>query len=145
MDLTTHLVLAGRLLEACNLPAGGALFAVLPEMDLRPAHYHRQFANILLYQPTIIDAAIEIRQVVRIPLRDVRPRCLVVLEGPRELAPRTFPLVEQLGDREVESGELTVRDRGGTETKGVAFDAFVAALVDEVATKRLTQSAFDGA
>jgi hypothetical protein len=60
MDLTTHLVLAGRLLEACNLPEGGALYAVLPEMDVKPAHYHRQFANILLYQPTIIDAAIEI-------------------------------------------------------------------------------------
>ncbi|MBI3079820.1 MAG: hypothetical protein HYY89_00215 [candidate division NC10 bacterium] len=29
-------------------------------MDVKPAHYHRQFANILLYQPTIIDAAIEI-------------------------------------------------------------------------------------
>lgn len=60
MDLTTHLVLAGRLLEACNLPGGAALYAVLPEMDVKPAHYHRQFANILLYQPTIIDAAIEI-------------------------------------------------------------------------------------
>lgn len=60
MDLTTHLVLAGRLLEACNLPGGAAVYAVLPEMDVKPAHYHRQFANILLYQPTIIDAAIEI-------------------------------------------------------------------------------------
>jgi len=60
MDLTTHLVLAGRLLEACGLPGGGAVYAVLPEMDVKPAHYHRQFANILLYQPTIIDAAIEI-------------------------------------------------------------------------------------
>ncbi len=60
MDLTTHLVLAGRLLEASGLPGGAALYAVLPEMDVKPAHYHRQFANILLYQPTIIDAAIEI-------------------------------------------------------------------------------------
>jgi hypothetical protein len=60
MDLATHLVLAERLLEACGLPGGGAVYAVLPEMDVKPAHYHRQFANILLYQPTIIDAAIEI-------------------------------------------------------------------------------------
>ena len=60
MDLATHLVLADRLLEACGLPGGGAVYAVLPEMDVKPAHYHRQFANILLYQPTIIDAAIEI-------------------------------------------------------------------------------------
>jgi len=60
MDLATHLVLAERLLETCGLPGGGAVYAVLPEMDVKPAHYHRQFANILLYQPTIIDAAIEI-------------------------------------------------------------------------------------
>jgi threonyl-tRNA synthetase len=47
-----------------------------------------------------------------------------------------------IGDREVESGELTVRDRAGTETKGVAFGDFVAALVDESTSHRLTQSTF---
>ena len=70
MDLTTHLVLAGRLLEACGLPGGGAVYAVLPEMDVKPAHYHRQFANILLYQPTIIDAAIEILRRPEVARRD---------------------------------------------------------------------------
>src|SRR3990172_6414833 len=70
MDLTTHLVLAGRLLEACGLPGGGAVYAVLPEMDLQPAHYHRQFANILLYQPTIIDAALEILRRPEVARRD---------------------------------------------------------------------------
>ncbi len=35
------------------------------------------------------------------------------------------PYVLVIGDKEIESGELTVRDREGTETKGVPFDAFV--------------------
>ena len=52
------------------------------------------------------------------------------------------PYVLVIGDREIESGELTVRDREGTETKGVAFDAFAAALVEETGTRRLTQSRF---
>ncbi len=52
------------------------------------------------------------------------------------------PYTLVIGDREVESGAFTVRDRDGTETKGVAFDAFVAALVEEVSTRRLTQSRF---
>jgi threonyl-tRNA synthetase len=54
------------------------------------------------------------------------------------------PYVLVIGDREVESGELTVRDRVGVETKGVAFDDFVAALVEEAGTRRLTQSRFGG-
>jgi threonyl-tRNA synthetase len=54
------------------------------------------------------------------------------------------PYVLVIGDREVESGALTVRDREGTETKGVAFDDFVAALVEEAASRRLTQSTFGG-
>ncbi|HJS27569.1 MAG TPA: threonine--tRNA ligase [Actinomycetota bacterium] len=52
------------------------------------------------------------------------------------------PYVLVIGDKEIESGELTVRDREGTETKGVPFDAFVAALVEEAGTRRLTQSRF---
>jgi threonyl-tRNA synthetase len=52
------------------------------------------------------------------------------------------PYVLVIGDREVESGELTVRDRAGTETKGVPFDEFVAALVDEARTRRLTATSF---
>jgi threonyl-tRNA synthetase len=52
------------------------------------------------------------------------------------------PYVLVIGDKEIESGELTVRDREGTETKGVAFDAFSAALVDEAGTRRLAQSRF---
>ena len=41
------------------------------------------------------------------------------------------PYVLVIGDKEIESGELTVRDREGVETKGVPFDDFAAALVDE--------------
>jgi len=54
------------------------------------------------------------------------------------------PYVLVIGDKEIESGELTVRDREGVETKGVPFDDFAAALVDEAASKRLTQSRFGG-
>jgi threonyl-tRNA synthetase len=52
------------------------------------------------------------------------------------------PYVLVIGDKEIDSGELTVRDREGTETKGVPFDAFAAALVEEASTRRLTQSRF---
>jgi threonyl-tRNA synthetase len=54
------------------------------------------------------------------------------------------PYVLVIGDKEIESGELTVRDREGVETKGVPFDDFAAALVDEAASKGLTQSRFGG-
>ena len=59
-----------------------------------------------------------------------------------QLAKAPFVLV--IGDKEIESGELTVRDREGVETKGVPFDDFAAALVDEVGSKRLSQSRFGG-
>ena len=54
------------------------------------------------------------------------------------------PYVLVIGDREVESDAVTVRDREGTETRGVAFEAFVAALVEEARSRRLTQSTFGG-
>jgi len=60
MNLQTHILLATKVLDACGLPRGGAIYAVLPELDLKPAHFHRMFANILIYQPTIIDSALEI-------------------------------------------------------------------------------------
>ena len=52
------------------------------------------------------------------------------------------PYVLVIGDREAESGELTVRDRAGTETKSVPFGEFVAALVEEARTRRLTGTSF---
>jgi threonyl-tRNA synthetase len=54
------------------------------------------------------------------------------------------PYTLVIGDKEIESGSLTVRDRAGTETKGVGIDAFVAALVDEAASKSVRQSTFGG-
>jgi threonyl-tRNA synthetase len=54
------------------------------------------------------------------------------------------PYVLVIGDKEIESGELTVRDREGVESKGVPFDDFAAALVDEAISKRLSQSRFGG-
>ena len=52
------------------------------------------------------------------------------------------PYVLVIGDKEIESGELTVRDRGGTETQTVPLDAFTSSLVEEAASRRLTQSRF---
>jgi threonyl-tRNA synthetase len=54
------------------------------------------------------------------------------------------PYVLVIGDKEIESRDLTVRDREGVETKGVPFDDFAAALVDEASSKRLSQSRFGG-
>jgi threonyl-tRNA synthetase len=54
------------------------------------------------------------------------------------------PYTLVIGDKEIESGKLTVRDRSGTETKGVDADAFVAALVEEAETRSLEQSTFAG-
>jgi threonyl-tRNA synthetase len=54
------------------------------------------------------------------------------------------PYTLVVGDREAESGSLTVRDRSGIETKGVAVDEFVAALVEEARTRSLRQHAFGG-
>jgi threonyl-tRNA synthetase len=48
------------------------------------------------------------------------------------------PYVIVLGDRDLEAGTVTVRDRTGTETGGLAFDVVVAALVEEASTRRLT-------
>src|SRR3990170_3930036 len=107
MDLTTHLVLAGRLLEACGLPGGGAVYAVLPEMDVKPAHYHRQFANILLYQPTIIDAAIEILR---------RPEAAA-----RDFAGLRAALAPALADLAADLDHLR---KGGTAEKAAVREAF---------------------
>ncbi len=54
------------------------------------------------------------------------------------------PYTLVIGDKEIESGKLTVRDRSGTETKGVDAHAFVAALVEEAETRSLEQSTFAG-
>ena len=52
------------------------------------------------------------------------------------------PYTLVIGDKEIETGALTVRDREGTETQGVPFDAFVRALAEEAETRSLQQSRF---
>jgi threonyl-tRNA synthetase len=54
------------------------------------------------------------------------------------------PYTVVVGDRDVEAGTYTVRDREGTETAGLAFDDIVAALVDESLTRRISQTHFGG-
>jgi threonyl-tRNA synthetase len=54
------------------------------------------------------------------------------------------PYVLVIGDRELESGTYTVRDRAGTETGGVTYGNLVSALRHETETRSLTQSTFGG-
>jgi threonyl-tRNA synthetase len=54
------------------------------------------------------------------------------------------PYVLVIGDRELEAGTYTVRDRAGTETAGVTYGSLVSALRDEADTRSLVQSTFGG-
>jgi threonyl-tRNA synthetase len=54
------------------------------------------------------------------------------------------PYTLVIGDKEIASGELTVRDRRGAETPGVSIDSFVDALVREASSRALEQSSFGG-
>jgi threonyl-tRNA synthetase len=54
------------------------------------------------------------------------------------------PYVLVIGDRELEAGTYTVRDRAGTETEGVSYGNLVSALRHEADTRSLVQSSFDG-
>jgi threonyl-tRNA synthetase len=54
------------------------------------------------------------------------------------------PYTLVIGDREMESGLLTVRDRSGVETKGISLDGFIGALVEEARTRSLEQQTFGG-
>jgi threonyl-tRNA synthetase len=54
------------------------------------------------------------------------------------------PYMVVVGDRDLEAGTFTVRDRTGAETKGVPFGTIVATLADEAAARRLQPSTFGG-
>ncbi len=54
------------------------------------------------------------------------------------------PYTLVIGDRELESGSYTVRDRAGTESQGVTYERLVSVLTDEAATRSLEQSSFGG-
>lgn len=60
MDWQTHVVLASKVLEACGLEKGCALYSNLPAIDSKPPHYHRVYGHILENQPIILEAALNI-------------------------------------------------------------------------------------
>ena len=47
------------------------------------------------------------------------------------------PYVVVVGDREVEAGTVSVRDRAGVEVRGVALESFIARAVDESSSRAL--------
>ncbi len=54
------------------------------------------------------------------------------------------PYTLVVGDRDLEAGTYTVRDRQGNETRGLAYDDVVAALVEEARTRAIAQTHFGG-
>ncbi|HEX9376551.1 MAG TPA: threonine--tRNA ligase [Actinomycetota bacterium] len=50
-----------------------------------------------------------------------------------------------VGDREIEAGTVSVRDREGHEVRGVSFDDFVAKATEEASTRALEASTFEPA
>jgi threonyl-tRNA synthetase len=54
------------------------------------------------------------------------------------------PYTLVVGDRDIEAGTYTVRDRDGNETPGLAFEDIVTALTDEFRSRALTQTRFGG-
>ncbi len=60
VDWGTHVVLAAKLLESCELDKGSAIYSVIPVIDKEPAHFHRVYAHILANQPGFLEVAMEI-------------------------------------------------------------------------------------
>jgi len=54
------------------------------------------------------------------------------------------PYTVVVGDRDIEAGTYTVRDREGNETPGVPFDQIVTALAHEIAERSIEQTRFGG-
>jgi threonyl-tRNA synthetase len=52
------------------------------------------------------------------------------------------PYVVVVGDRDLEAGTFTIRDRSGEEHASVAFDRIVSTLVEEARSRSLSQSTF---
>jgi len=52
------------------------------------------------------------------------------------------PYTLVIGDKEIAAGTFNVRDRSGTETKGVGFDELVRALREEIEARSLEQRSF---
>ena len=60
MDEITILMLSAKLLEACSQHKGNAVYSIIAELDRKPAQFHRIFSNVLVNQPTIIEAATDV-------------------------------------------------------------------------------------
>ncbi len=60
MDWGTHVVLAYKMLDICDLKKGAAIYSNLPAIDSKPPEYHRVYAHIAENLPTILDAAMDI-------------------------------------------------------------------------------------
>jgi threonyl-tRNA synthetase len=54
------------------------------------------------------------------------------------------PYMVVVGDRDLEAGTFTVRDRAGVEHQGIPFDRIVSALSEEASERRLEPSTFEG-
>jgi threonyl-tRNA synthetase len=54
------------------------------------------------------------------------------------------PYTVVVGDRDLEAGAFTIRDRNGVETPGVPFDEIVTALIAESASRSLEPTDFAG-
>jgi threonyl-tRNA synthetase len=52
------------------------------------------------------------------------------------------PYTLVIGDREIESGAVSVRDREGNETKGVPFEEFLRRIQEEADSRALEQTRF---
>jgi threonyl-tRNA synthetase len=52
------------------------------------------------------------------------------------------PYVVVVGDRDLQAGTFTIRDRSGQEHAGVPFDRVVSTLAEEARTRALSQSSF---
>jgi threonyl-tRNA synthetase len=52
------------------------------------------------------------------------------------------PYTLVIGDREIESGDVSVRDRNGNETRGVAFETFLERIREEADSRALQQTRF---
>ena len=61
----------------------------------------------------------------------------------REAQLQKVPYVLVAGDKEIESGTVSVRDRAGEEKRGVAFEDFVVRAVDESNSRALQTTSFD--
>lgn len=60
MDWETHILLSVKLLEACQLDKGAAIYSLLPVIDIKPPHFHRVYAHILENLPPLLEAGFKV-------------------------------------------------------------------------------------